>query len=86
VFSCPETNCQTSSNDIACCLTVPDLVRRPIAYYVNEIEPFLYDADLNVTYRLSLEIIGLIVGLPQLAIVLIGGLLCRSLWTTTTRR
>ena len=71
---------------VVCCLTVPDLVRRPISYYVNEIEPFLYDADLTVTYRLSWEIIGLIVGLPQLALALIGGFLSRSLWTTIHRR
>jgi hypothetical protein len=71
---------------IICCLTIPDLVRRPIAYYVNEIEPSLYDADLTVIYRLSWEIIGVIVGLPQLAFALIGGFLSRSVWTTINGR
>src|SRR5262249_29422059 len=38
---------------LVCCLTTPDLVRRPVVYYINEIEPSLYDADLSAVYRLS---------------------------------
>ena len=47
---------------LVCCLTTPNLVRWPVVYYINEIEPGLYDADLAVIYRLSLEIQGLILG------------------------
>lgn len=60
---------------LVCCVTAPDLVRRPVVYYINEIEPSLYDADLSVVYRLSLEIQGLILGLPQLLVALVGGAL-----------
>jgi hypothetical protein len=60
---------------IACCLAIPDLMRRPIVYYINEIEPYLYDSDQVVVYRLSLEIQGLIVGLPQLLFALCGALI-----------
>lgn len=59
--------------DLVGCFTAPDLVRRPVVYYVNEIEPGLYDADLSAAYRLSLEIQGLILGLPQLLAALAGG-------------
>ena len=55
------------------CLTMPDLVRWPIVYYINEIEPYLYSADLSAIYRLGLEIQGLIVGLPQLLFAQVGG-------------
>jgi hypothetical protein len=58
---------------LICCLTTPDLVKRPVVYYVNEIEPSLYDADLSAAYRLSLEMQGLILGLPQLLFALAGG-------------
>jgi len=58
---------------IDCCLTTPELMRRPVVYYINEIEPSLYDADLSVVYRLSLEIQGLILGLPQLLLSLCVG-------------
>ncbi len=58
---------------LVCCLAIPDGVRRPVVYYINEIEPSLYDADLAVVYRLSLEIQGLILGLPQLLFALAGG-------------
>jgi hypothetical protein len=58
---------------LVCCLTIPDLVRWPVVYYINRIEPSLYDADLSVVFRLSLEIQGLILGLPQLLFALGGG-------------
>jgi hypothetical protein len=55
------------------CLTVPELVKWPIVYYINYIEPDLYDADLAIIYRMSLEIDGLILGAPQLLFALLGG-------------
>lgn len=58
---------------LVCCFTAPDRVRQPVVYYINEIEPSLYDADLDAVYRLSLEIQGLILGLPQLLVALAGG-------------
>jgi hypothetical protein len=64
---------------IVCCLTMPDLVRWPIVYYINEIEPYLYDAELYLIYRLSLEIQGLIVGLPQLLFALVGGVATKAI-------
>jgi hypothetical protein len=48
-------------------------------YYINEIEPYLYSADLTLIYRLSLEIQGLIVGLPQLLFALGGGVVTKSI-------
>jgi hypothetical protein len=68
---------------IVCCLTIPDLVRWPIVYYINEIEPYLYDADLVVVYQLSLEIQGLIVGLPQLLFALGGGVVTKAIAGTS---
>lgn len=47
------------------CVATPDLVCVPVVHYLNEIEPHLYDADHSLVYRLSLEIQGLILGLPQ---------------------
>ncbi len=67
---------------LVCCLTIPDLVRRPVVYYINEIEPYLYDADLAVVYRLSLEIQGLILGLPQLLFALAGGVVLQYMART----
>jgi hypothetical protein len=64
---------------LVCCLTIPDLVRRPVVYYINEIEPSLYDADLSVAYRQSLEIQGLILGLPQLLFALAGGAVAKAI-------
>lgn len=58
---------------LVCCLTVPELVRQPVEYYINEIEPSLYAADLDAAYRLSLEIHGLVLGMPQLLVALAGG-------------
>jgi hypothetical protein len=60
---------------LALCLTVPDLVRQPVVFYINEVEPRLYDADLLLVYRLSLEIQGLILGFPQLLLALAGAAL-----------
>jgi hypothetical protein len=71
---------------IVCCLTIPDLVRWPIVYYINKIEPHLYDADLTVVYRLSLEIQGLIVGLPQLLFALGGGVAAKAIATASSSR
>ncbi|WP_165073819.1 hypothetical protein [Paludisphaera rhizosphaerae] len=58
---------------LVCCLTTPELVRRSVVYYINEIEPSLYDADLGEVYRLSLEVQGLVLGSPQLLVALAGG-------------
>jgi hypothetical protein len=60
------------------CLTVPELVKWPIVYYINNIEPDLfYDTEVNIIYRMSLEIDGLILGAPQLLIALLGGALTK---------
>jgi hypothetical protein len=63
---------------IVCCLTMPEHVRWPIVYYINAIEPSLYDADLAMVYRLSLEIQGMIVGVPLLLFAL-GGAATRAI-------
>jgi hypothetical protein len=62
---------------VVLCLRNPDLVRWPLVYYLNNIEPSLYDADLWVTYCLSREIHGLIFGIPQLLFALLGGALTK---------
>jgi hypothetical protein len=59
----------------ACCVIIPDLVRRPVVFYINEIEPGLYDADLALVYGLSLEIEGLVLAAPQLLFALAGAAL-----------
>jgi hypothetical protein len=64
---------------LVCCLTTPDVVKWPVVYYINEIEPSLYDADSSVVYRLSLEIQGLILGLPQLLFALGGGAVAKAI-------
>jgi hypothetical protein len=63
---------------IVCCLTTPDLVKRPVIYYINQIEPHLYDADHMLVYRLSLEIRGLVLGVPPLLFALAGATLLSS--------
>lgn len=64
---------------VTLCLTTPDLLRRPILYYINEIEPGLYESDLVPIYQLSLEIHGLILGLPQLLFALAGGAVAEAM-------
>jgi hypothetical protein len=59
-------------------LAVPELVKWPIVYYINYIEPNLYDADLAIIYWMSLEIDGLILGAPQLLLALFGGALTKG--------
>lgn len=71
---------------LVCCLTTPDVVRWPVVYYIDEIEPNLYDADLAVVYRLSLEIQGLILGLPQLLFALGGGAVANAIATARDTR
>jgi hypothetical protein len=66
------------------CLTVPELVKWPIVYYINYIEPDLYDADLNIMYWMSLEIDGLILGAPQLLLASCGGAIVKTV--TESRR
>jgi hypothetical protein len=62
---------------LVACLAIPEFVRGPIVYYVNEIEPYVMDADLVLQYWLSLEIQGLIIGLPLLLFALGVGLLTK---------
>jgi peptidoglycan biosynthesis protein MviN/MurJ (putative lipid II flippase) len=59
-------------------LTVPELVKWPIVYYINFIEPNLYDADLSIIYWMSLEIDGLILGAPQLLLASCGGAIVKT--------
>jgi hypothetical protein len=51
----------------------------PSVFDLDNIEPRLYDADHSVVYRLSLEIQGLIVGLPQLLVALGGGVITTAI-------
>jgi len=60
------------------CLAIPEVVRWPVVYYVNEIEPYIMDADFELQYWLGLEIQGLIFGLPQLLFALGGGVLTKA--------
>jgi len=55
------------------CLAIPEVVRWPVVYYVNDIEPYILDADFELQYWLGREIQGLIFGLPQLLFALGGG-------------
>ena len=59
--------------------------KAPVVYYINEVEPSLYDADHYVVYRLSLEIQGLILALPQLLFALAGGVAFQSMARTSHR-
>ena len=71
---------------IVCCLTIPDLLRVSIVYEVDAIVRYIYEPSPHLVYRLSLEIQGLILGLPQLAFALIGGFLFRRFRTAMSRR
>jgi hypothetical protein len=64
---------------IVCCLIVPHVVRWPLVYYINTIEPHFYDPSLLLAYWLSLEIQGLILGLPQWLFALGGGVAVKSM-------
>lgn len=54
---------------IFCCLTIPELLRVSIIYQVDAIVRYIHEASPLLVYRLSLEIQGLILGLPQLACI-----------------
>jgi hypothetical protein len=58
---------------LVCCRLFPESMSAPYVYYVNEIEPYIMDADYYETYALSLVLGGLIWGVPQLLIALTGG-------------
>ncbi len=58
---------------VACCALFPDVVSHPVVYYVNEIEPRLFDADTLLFYSISLTARGVIMAVPQLLIALAGG-------------
>lgn len=62
---------------VALCMLGPEVVMRPIRYYLNEIEPRFLDADTLPLYALSLTIVGLILATPQFLVALAGGLLAR---------
>jgi hypothetical protein len=62
---------------LVCCLAIPEFVRWPVMYYINEIESYILDADFEMQYRLSLEIYGLILGLPQLLLALGGSVVTK---------
>ena len=70
---------------IACCLTIPDLLRVSIVYDVDAIVRRCYEASPLLVYRLSSEIQSLILGLPQLALALIGGFVFRWIRITIGR-
>jgi hypothetical protein len=59
------------------CLAIPEVVRWPVVYYVNSIEPYILDADFAIQYRLSRVIQGLIFGLPQLLLAVVGGVVTK---------
>jgi hypothetical protein len=58
---------------VACCRLLPDFMNIPWVYYVNEIEPYILDADDFTIYALSLMIGGFLWGTPQLLFALGGG-------------
>jgi hypothetical protein len=70
---------------ILCCLTIPDLVRVSVVYEVDAIVRSVYEASPLLIYRLSLEVQGLLLGLPQLTVALIGGLLSRTFLANVCR-
>lgn len=55
---------------LVCSLTTSELVRQSLVCYINELESSLYDADLDAASRLSLDVHGLELGLPQLVVAL----------------
>jgi hypothetical protein len=58
---------------IACCRMFPESMNAPYVYYVNDIEPYIMDADYFEIYAFSLVLGGLIWGIPQLLVALAGG-------------
>ena len=71
---------------VICCLTIPDLLRWSMIYHVDAIVRHFYAADPLLIFRLSLAAQGLMLGLPQLALAVLGGLLSRRYKVTITRR
>jgi hypothetical protein len=58
---------------VACCRMFPEFMNAPYVYYVNDIEPYIMNADYWETYALSLVLSGFIWGIPQLLVALAGG-------------
>jgi hypothetical protein len=58
---------------LVACFTFPESMSAPYVYYVNEIEPYIMDADYFEMYALSLVLGGLIWSVPQVLIALAGG-------------
>jgi hypothetical protein len=55
----------------------PAIMRYPIVFYINQIEPYFLDCDLQECYILSLFIQGAILAVPQLVTAVLGGLVVR---------
>ena len=58
---------------VACCRMVPEFMNAPYVYYVNDVEPYIMNADYREIYALSLVLSGFIWGIPQLLVALAGG-------------
>lgn len=69
--------CAAAAAYIGLCASFPDVMARPLVYYINEIEPRFMDADTLELYSVSLVVRGLIMGVPQGVLALCGGLLAQ---------
>jgi hypothetical protein len=58
---------------VACCRIFPEFMNAPYVYYVNDVEPYIMNADYWEIYALSLVLSGFIWGIPQLLVALAGG-------------
>ncbi len=58
---------------VICCRMFPEFMKIPWVYYVNDVEPYIMDADYRETYALSLLLGGFLWGIPQLIVALAGG-------------
>jgi hypothetical protein len=56
----------------------PHVIATPIVYYINEIEPYFLECDLEECYVFSLLIRGAILAAPQLLVAFFGGLVVRA--------
>jgi hypothetical protein len=58
---------------VAGCHMFPEFMNIPYVYYVNDVEPYIMDADYWEIYALSLLLSGFLWGIPQLIVALAGG-------------
>lgn len=58
---------------VSCCRMLPEFMNAPYVYYVNDVEPYIMDADYQELYALGLLLGGFIWGIPQLLVALAGG-------------